>query len=67
MREFKRYYNETPPKDNELTQILDIAKTEDCYVELTWFVPYSGWYKVIAHPNSTIEELQERVPKMYGV
>lgn len=67
MREFKRFFIDMSPKDDDLNKILEIAKTENCSVELTWFVMYSGQYRVIAHPYSTIEELRDMVPKIYAV
>jgi hypothetical protein len=55
------------PTDDEIREGIEIANTNDCIVRLTWFFPYSGWYKLLITKGMTFEECQEKLPKVYGV
>ena len=57
----------TKPSDKEIEEAVSIASTEDCVVKLYYNYPYSGNYKVYVHPNETVEEVKEKLPKCYAV
>lgn len=58
--------NRTPSKE-EVMECIDIANAEDVVVELKWFFPYNGWHSVIIRKGDTYEEINSRLPKVYGV
>ena len=67
IKELKTYVCDQTPKDDDIRQIIDIARRDHCCVKLIWLVKYSGNYTVVADENSTIEEVKEQIPKYYGV
>lgn len=68
MKTLKQYYCESNPTDEEINQALEIVKTENnCVVLLHWFVDYNGWHRILVDGSKTLEELKNRLPKIYGM
>ena len=55
------------PTDDEIKEGIEFANANDCIVKLTWFFPYSGWYKLFIRKGMTFEECKGKLPKVYGV
>lgn len=72
LREVKVYKCDGIPQDRDIVEALDIvhqAEKEDIsiIVELKWFVPYSGRYKIEIDEKDTIKSVRKKLPKTYGV
>lgn len=72
LREVKVYKCDGIPQDRDIVEALDIvhqAEKEDIsiIVELRWFVPYSGRYKIEIDEKDTIKSVRNKLPKTYGV
>lgn len=66
IQELKIYLCDRPHED-EIRQAMEISKRDNCIIELRWFVEYSGWYKALVEPGSTIQDVEKQIPKMYGI
>ena len=55
------------PTDDEIREGIDFANANNCIAKLTWFYPYSGWYKLLIEKGMTFEECKEKLPKVYAV
>lgn len=55
------------PTDDEIREGIKFANENNCIVRLTWFFPYSGWYKLHIEKGMTFEECKDKLPKVYGV
>ena len=67
IQEVKTYVCDQTPKDDDIRQIIDIARRDHCCVKLIWYEEYSGRYEVVADEISTIEEVKEQMTKYYPV
>lgn len=72
IREVKTYKCEGTPSDTDIVEALDIvhqAEKEDNHIilELKWFVPYSGNYKIQITEEDNIKTVRAKIPKTYGV
>ena len=67
LMELKKYRSEDSPKDEELSEGLAIAKENNCYVVIEWYVKYSGAYYVFIRPDAEMEQLRAQIPKRYGI
>ena len=67
--EVKLYQSDfdTVPNDEDLLKCIEIAKKNDCMVQLKWCLKWSGNYYITATKDSTLESLKERMPKTYGL
>ena len=72
LKEVKVYKCDGIPQDRDIVEALDIiqlAEKEDnpIIIELRWFVPYSGRYKIEIDEKDTIKSVRKKLPKTYGV
>ena len=69
MRLIKEYLSDyNTPSEAELMKCIEILDKEPyTVIKLKWFFPYSGWYEVIIDNTMTLEEIQNRIPTVYGV
>ena len=67
--EVKRYMCpfDTTPKDDDIEKCIELAKQNDCVIELFWRMKWSGNYSRYIYPESTFDEIKESLPKIYGV
>ncbi len=66
MKQIKEYLcDDKKPTDDEINNGVMIANSENCVVKLTWFVPYSGHYRLYITPGMSIEECREKLPRRY--
>ena len=66
IQEVKVYWCDHP-KDEDITEAMQIAKDNNCIVRLEWFVKYSGHYAARITPESTMEDVKKQIPKVYGI
>lgn len=67
MKEIKDYECKYQPSEEEIRLGMNIASENDCIVNLKWFFPYSGWYKIRIEKDTTFEECTKQIPKCYPV
>lgn len=67
LTEIKKYKSDTVPNKNTLEEALNIAQLNGFILRIEWFVPYSGTYHIDVSKDDTIEKLQEKLPKIYGL
>jgi hypothetical protein len=68
LKPIKTFYIVGSPNYNEFVEARDIARDEDCVVELRW-CPHimTGWYHEYVFEDSDPAELEAKVPKVYGL
>lgn len=68
MKLVKEYLcDDRTPSDEEIKACIDIANEEDCIVKLRWFFSYNGWHDRYIEKGMTFEEVNDSLPKVYGV
>ena len=67
MKEIKHYFCDSIPQDEDLLKCIEIAKKEECLIDLMWFVEYNGKHNIIINQNSTLNDLKNELPKYYGL
>ena len=71
IKELKTYRVTTPnqiPTEDDIRAAINIAKVEHCYINIEYYIQYSGWYIISIGENSTIEAVQEQIKgKIYPV
>ena len=68
MKLVKEYLcDDRTPSDEEIKACIDIANEEDCIVKLRWFFPYNSWHDRYIEKGMTFEEVNDSLPKVYGV
>lgn len=67
MKKLIAYICDSTPKDEEIMSAIEIAKREDCFVRLEWFVKYNGWHSIIIDKDSFFETVRNKLPKCYGI
>ena len=68
----KKYFCDRIPTEEDIFNTIELAKREDCIIELTWYGPAHGFYGddthyVMINPLNTVEEILDKLPKIYGV
>jgi hypothetical protein len=64
--EIKHYYCDNTPSDMDILEGMNIAKEKQCRVTIHWFA--WGWeYTVTIDENSSLDEVKEQMPKVYGM
>ena len=67
LKPIKTFYVVGVPNYNEFAEARDIARDEDCVVELRWLPnTYAGWYHEYVFEDSDPVKLDEKTPKVYG-
>lgn len=51
------------PNDEDIKKCLDLAMKDNCIIKLYWSLKNSWDYFVFISPNSTFDEIKERIPK----
>jgi hypothetical protein len=68
MQAIKSYYVKGLPSYDNFAEAVDIAKREDCLVEIRWLPnKWAGWYHEYVFSDSNPQELASKVPRVYGV
>ena len=69
LKPIKTFYVEPGiPDYSDWVQAVDIAKTEQCVVEVRWLPNrWAGWYHEYVFENSDPGELNQKTPRVYGV
>lgn len=55
------------PSHEEIEEAVKIAGLEQSIVKLNWHFPYSGNYSILIYPGDTPEEIENKIPRTYGV
>ena len=55
------------PSDNDIMLSIEIAKKENCIVRLSWLLKWSGKFERFIYPESTLEDIKNTLPKIYGI
>lgn len=63
----KTYACDGTPRDEDVLQAIEIAQRENCQIMLCWHVKWSGNYSVLVKPDSTLESVKEKIPRVYGI
>jgi hypothetical protein len=69
IKELKSYICEfdTVPTDDDLMQAIEIAKKDNCVVEIHWTLKWSGHYARYFYADDTLETARDKLPKIYGM
>ena len=67
IKPIKEFWCNGHPSKDDLQECIEIANKEDCIIHLKWFIQYNGWNDRYIHPNSNLEEILDKLPKIYGV
>ncbi len=68
LQPIKTYYIKGLPSYENFVEAVDIAKREDCLVEIRWLPSkWAGWYHEYVFSDSNPQELANKVPRIYGV
>ena len=67
MKEIKTFMADDRPLIGEVDRCAQIASTENCIVELKWFVKWNGWHNVFVKPGDNPQDIYDRLPKVYGI
>ena len=63
----KEFIADRHPSKEDLQKCIDIADSENCIIHLKWFIQYNGWNDRYIHPGAKLEEILDRLPKVYGI
>lgn len=63
--EYQSDYNN--PSREEIEEAVKIANLDQSIVKLKWYFPYSGNYSVLIYPEDSIEDIENKIPRTYGV
>lgn len=55
------------PTSGEIEEALRVAVAENAIVKLNWYFPFSGGYSVLVYPEDTFTDVENRLPRTYGV
>lgn len=50
-----------------VSKALVLAKKEKAIIKLLWYVPYNGWHNVLISKDDDIEDILNKIPRIYGV
>jgi hypothetical protein len=68
LRPIKTFYAGSIPTYEQWEEAVQIAKTENCVVEVRWMPnSWTGWYHEYVFEDSNPLKLCERTPRVYGV
>lgn len=68
LKPIKTFYVVGSPNYSEFTEAREIARNENCVVELRWLPNiYTGWYHEYVFEDSDPAELDAKTPKVYGI
>lgn len=59
-------FNESP-SDNDIKECIELAKKDNCVINLVWTLKWSGHFSRYIHPNSTFEDIKNTMPRCYGM
>lgn len=63
----KEFISDNHPSKEDLQKCIDIANSENCIIHLKWFIQYNGWNDRYIYPEDKLEEILDRLPKVYGI
>jgi len=63
----KEFISDSHPSKEDIQKCIDIADSEKCIIHLKWFIQYNGWNDRYIHPGAKLEEILDRLPKVYGI
>ena len=68
LKPIKTFYVENIPSYEDYCKARDVARDENCVVELRWRPNIrAGWYHEYVFENSDPAELGTQTPRVYGV
>ena len=68
LKPIKTFYVAGVPNYNDYIEARDLARDENCVVELRWCPNvWTGWYHEYVFENSDPAELDAKTPRVYGV
>lgn len=70
--EIKKYFCDRIPQKEDVLKALEKGIEYDTVIDLCWYGPAHGFYgddeySIRISPTDTIEEIINRLPKIYGV
>lgn len=70
--EIKKYFCDRIPEKEDITDALEKIVVENVVIDLCWYGPAHGYYgndeySTRIRPADTVEEIMNRLPKIYGV
>ena len=70
--EIKKYFCDRIPQEEDIRDVLEKVIENDSVIDLYWYGPAHGFYGddehvVRVHPTDTVEEIMDRLPKIYAV
>lgn len=65
--EIKDYFSLGEPTDEDIIEAIELAKKNNCIINLIWFIEYSGRYNQYIRKEDTLKIVKERLPKIYGI
>lgn len=68
LKQLKTFYVENIPSYEDYCKARDIARDENCVVELRWCPnTFAGWWHEYVFENSNPVELDAKTPKVYAI
>lgn len=55
------------PSDEDILECIEMAKLENCIIQLNWTLQWSGPYCRYIYPENTLEQIKDSLPKIYGI
>ena len=55
------------PSDDDIIECIELANKYDCIINLVWTLKWSGHFSRYIHPNSIFEEINNAIPRSYGM
>ena len=70
--EIKKYFCDRIPQEKDIIETLEKVIETDCVSDLYWYGPAHGFYgddeySIRIRPTDTVEQIMNKLPKIYGV
>lgn len=68
MIKIEEYYCKNIPNRNDVLEAIKKAQQNDIIIKLNWCPNcYAGMYSVFIQEDDTFEEIDKKIPKVYGM